>query len=135
MTERDDIMDGPRPPYSETRHRRRVERKMRRVPRDRRCPLCKKVKASLRRWSRRGTCLSCARKQTMDRRVAEIRYTVVGVELRRQRRRLGVTQVEFAAAAGWSQSYQSKLEGGTTIVSESTLNVICELLKGNNQAT
>lgn len=97
------------------------------VPVDARCPSCGEVKVHA-RWSRYGVCLACYRRARMESRVVELRLEIDGRQLRRERRRIGLSQAEFAARAGWSQSYQSRLESGTRVVAEATVHVIKRLL-------
>lgn len=118
-----------------------------------RCPKCKKIIVNLRSWmiNRRKTkalCRSCyhrvkhnpKRKEHLHMDIEifeeESRYKLSPNHLIAARNETGLTQKEFALQAGWSRSYQSKLEGGMFLtVSTDTRAVILGVLKRFNITT
>ncbi len=132
------------------RKRKRVKRRwaiINRHTRGRKCPQCKQVVLNVSSWvilfkKRIVLCKSCHyRNLSNPRRETEMkmnvqiftklnRYELSPNHLIQARNEAVLTQAEFARLAGWTRSYQSRLETGISkTVSEETRNVILEVLK------
>lgn len=61
--------------------------------------------------------------------VVIVRYPLNGEELIKQRKAFKLSSYEFARLAGWSRSYQRKLEGETVSISKDTKEVIETVLR------
>lgn len=118
-----------------------------------RCPYCKRTRAKLSEWvilkkkhstQRIAACRSCSTQaieelDTEERRTqvgeielfpsAEVRFAVDGFALARVRTICGLTLRSFSDLAGWSVSYQRKIEGPTRTISQENANVILRVLR------
>lgn len=106
------------------------------------CPVCKQ-KTHIRSWViKRGgsevVCRSCFHAGMTPERVdinsifaePQVRYRLDYRAFTQSRKSLGISGRKFARLAGWSQSYQSKLESGSIeTVSEDTADTIVTVIR------
>ena len=125
---------------------------IRRLAPDGRCPTCRRVRRKSAEWvilkredeTRFISCRSCcttaksrAEAEELADRLgaieafpsAEVRVTVDGFQLARARSLCGLTYKAFAEKAGWSVSYQRKLEGPARTVSLETAQTCLQVLR------
>ena len=96
------------------------------------CPVCGRLKPDSRAWvvNKKGTeaiCRSCFHQNFPDPKVddvtikrkifgiPEVRYTIDGFALSAAREEAGIGKRLFARDAGWTLSYQMKLEAGSVV--------------------
>lgn len=140
--------DDPEDVAEYRRKQRQVFREQH-IPHDRKCPSCGLVVANLRSWvlsAGKPICRSCfhsnSKKKGRSRVDAkifsdpELRFPVNRAALISARQIAGLSKSEFAKKAGWSRSWQQKLENGSAkTVSEETVDVIMEVLSEHGVST
>jgi len=125
---------------AEIRRVKAIRRRMSKVPQDGLCPLCGRPVVFSGSWVLKGDpcCRSCYHRRVKttletfnkDMILAEhVRYEMDHEVLVEARTFAGLSQREFAKQAGWTRSYQRKLEtGGFQTVTDETMDVIFTVL-------
>lgn len=127
---------------------KRLHKRLKRIPMNRICPSCRRLVVNPGSWCIRGIvqCRMCRHKPAMNikdvQRVKSkvfspiIRYEIYGGQLIRTRGLLGINRKKFSILAGWSVTYQQKIETELVTVNVDTFDTICIVIKesGGNPA-
>ncbi len=129
----------------------RLAEKEKQIPKDKVCPACGSVIVSPRSWviskdKKRACCRSCyfsgvlkgGDKEISPRKIftnVEIRVKIDGYQLKALRDAKGLKLAAFARVAGWTTTYQYKLETQVKTVKLETAETIIETLERFGVAT